>query len=93
MNLIKYQINPNTRYFDKAGLVTLDPASTATGLNIQLLDGKGNPFPLASDQTLDSYNGKEGHYEIPLQARYVQRGERVTPGTANASLTFTINFE
>lgn len=96
MNNIKYEIDPATTVVGSAtnGVVTLDATSTATGVGVQLQNNAGTAFPLGSLQTISGYNSTTGgNYTIPLKARYYQTGATVGPGTANTSMTFTMNYQ
>jgi len=82
--------------------VTFDPVGTsagdgllpvnaeidsATGVAVEVLDANRTPLSFATAKTY--HNASEKTIEIPLIARYKQTGT-VTPGTANAAMTFTI---
>jgi major type 1 subunit fimbrin (pilin) len=93
---IKYQIDPTTAVVGNAtnGVVALDASSTATGVGVQLLNNSGVAFALGSQQTFSGYSfATGGSYTIPLKARYYQTGAKVGPGTANTSMTFTMNYQ
>lgn len=96
MNNIKYEIDPATTVVGSAtnGVVTLDATSTASGVGVQLQNNAGTAFPLGSQQTFSGYKSTTGgNYTIPLKARYYQTGATVGPGTANTSMTFTMNYQ
>ncbi|WP_312429358.1 fimbrial protein [Achromobacter sp.] len=94
MSSIHYQIDAATPVVDAANAVIgLDANSSATGVGVQLLDGNGNPAILGRRQPFAGYNSATGgSFKIPLQARYRQTGDKVTPGSANAAVTFTMNY-
>jgi len=94
MSAIHYQIDAATPVVDAANAVIgLDANSSATGVGVQLLDGDGNPAILGRRQPFAGYNSATGgSFKIPLQARYRQTGDKVTPGSANAAVTFTMNY-
>lgn len=79
--------------------LTLTSASTATGVNVQLLQG-GTPVTFGpeptngADTTYSRALGtiKNGTYSFPLAARYVKTGSTVTAGSANAIATFTYTY-
>ncbi|WP_321932284.1 fimbrial protein [Burkholderia cenocepacia] len=81
--------------------LSLTKDSTATGVGIQVL--KDNvllsfgPDSAAIGNMNQWYAGTvaEGQagLRIPLSARYVQVGEKVTPGSANARATFTMSYQ
>lgn len=60
---------------------------SATGVAVEVLDANRTPLSFATAKTY--HNASEQTIEIPLIARYKQTGT-VTPGTANAAMTFTI---
>jgi major type 1 subunit fimbrin (pilin) len=76
-------------------VLALTPTSTATGIGLQLKDGNGNPLQYNTTQyTLSAYNtATGGSYTIPLTAAYYQTAATVTPGSANATLTFTLIYQ
>lgn len=73
------------------GLINIDTSveSAAKGVAVEVLDGKtGKPLVFSTDNKY--HTGAETTIDIPLIARYKRTGT-VTPGTANAAMTFTIN--
>jgi len=94
MSAIHYQIDAVTPVLDAANAVIgLDAASSATGVGIQLLDGDGNPAVLGTKLPFTGYNSASGgSFKIPLRAKYRQTGDKVTPGSANSAVTFTMNY-
>jgi major type 1 subunit fimbrin (pilin) len=71
----------------------------ATGLGIQISDKGGNVLPLATDSA--SYTLAQGDALDPTKdvsndlnftARYISTAAAVTAGTANATATFSINY-
>ncbi|WP_313701264.1 fimbrial protein [Achromobacter sp.] len=94
MSAIHYQIDAVTPIVDAANAVVgLDANSTATGVGVQLLDANGNPAVLGTMLPFAGYNGASGgSFKIPFRARYRQVGDKVTPGSANAAVTFTMNY-
>lgn len=95
INNIRYQIDALTNVLGGNGsVVALDGASTATGVGVQLLDGSDKPFELGSTVSLAGFDGSTGgNYTIPLRARYYQTGSKVTSGTANTLMTFTMVYQ
>ena len=55
--------------------------------------GTDAPIAFATNNTFSGYVGVAGSYTIPLSASYVQTGARVTPGTANAGVVFTLTYQ
>ncbi|KTS25532.1 fimbrial protein [Pantoea stewartii] len=64
---------------------------SASGVGVQLLY-KNAPLMLSTPISTGT-TSTEGAYNIPLQARYYQTGNDITPGTANASATFTLTYQ
>ena len=65
--------------------------NAATGVGIQLLYDN-QPMALGSEVAVgSSIDG--GGFTVPLKARYYQTGERITPGTANGMLSFTMTYQ
>lgn len=81
------------------GVMNLDPsaagsAPSATGIGLQIALPDGTGLPLATNRSTGlNLLTTEGNYTIPLKARYLQTGSKVTPGPANASATFTITYQ
>lgn len=93
MGAIHYQIDAVTPVLDAANaVVALDGGSTATGVGVQLMDENGNPALLGTKRPFTGYTGVGGNFKIPLRARYRQTGDKVTPGSANAAVTITMNY-
>lgn len=97
-NLIGFTITPTTatdRLF--SGTVQLNATSTATGVGVQIAEPVNNfPLPfnlrISSDLALTTVSGAS--YSIPLRARYIQTGAAApTPGTANTSMMFTMDYQ
>ena len=64
---------------------------SASGVGVQLLYNNA-PLPLSTPLNA-GVASSEGAFSIPLQARYYQTGSNITPGTANASATFTMTYQ
>jgi len=99
-NTLQYRIDPaRTAINASNGILSLDPstagnAPAATGVGIQVATSNGVALPLASNRNAGlSLRSTESSYSIPLRARYLQTGAKVTPGPANASATFTIIYQ
>ncbi|HDT6566773.1 TPA: fimbrial protein [Enterobacter cloacae] len=74
----------------KGVINTTSGNNTATGVGIQLLFNN-QPMKLGSDVAVGTSN-TGGGFSIPLKARYYQTGDRITPGTANGVLSFTMTY-
>jgi major type 1 subunit fimbrin (pilin) len=96
LTTIQYQFNSVNAVLDPTnGVLALSSTSTATGIGLQLKDANGNPVQYNTTQyTLAAYNTTTGgSYTIPLTAAYYQTAATVTPGSANAVLTFTLIYQ
>ncbi|NTX79281.1 type 1 fimbrial protein [Serratia proteamaculans] len=74
-------------------------AGAATGLGIQISDKSGNVLPLATNSV--SYTLAKGDASVPANdvtndldftARYISTAATVSAGSANATATFSINY-
>ena len=74
-------------------VATLNGASSATGIGLQLLDALGKPLVYGSTMQVAGYAGSAGDYSVPLRARYYQTDASVTAGNANAAVTVTISYD
>lgn len=94
LSAIHYQIDAVTPIVDAANAVVgLDAGSTASGVGVQLLDDDGNPAILGVTRPFAGYSAAGGgNFKIPLRARYRQTDGKVTPGSANSAVTFTMNY-
>ncbi|WP_431222077.1 fimbrial protein [Serratia sp. L9] len=70
---------------------TVGGNDAASGLGIQLLYND-QPMPLGSDVSVGA-SSSGGGFTVPLKARYYQTGDKITPGTANGVLTFTMLYD
>lgn len=81
-------------YAGDDSVITLTPDSdSATGIGIQITDDANTVVPLftASKQyALQSGTGVTNN--LNFRARYIAKQASVTPGPANGSATFTINY-
>ncbi|WP_431221677.1 fimbrial protein [Serratia sp. L9] len=98
-NQVSLMLTPNTSVIDSSkGIMGLKSGSgSASGVGIQLAYGEVNaPSPdLVNFDVFKNYimsNGGATTQKLPLVARYIQTDERVTPGRADATATFTINY-
>ncbi|MBC3214214.1 fimbrial protein [Serratia fonticola] len=98
-NTVYLKLTPNTTMIDaQNGIIGLSTGSTsATGVGIQLASGQvSDPAPtplnlyLSIMRTMESDTSTSITY--PFVARYIQTGATVTPGKANATVTFTITY-
>jgi type 1 fimbria pilin len=84
---------------NESDTLSLARGSTASGVGIQVLSGttviKYGPDSAAAGNTNQWQAGSTGNgtFNIPLTARYVQTGPKVTAGSANGLVTFTMNYQ
>jgi len=65
--------------------------NTAGGIGIQIVDASTKAAVKFGD-TVDVGPSKNGSYVLSYTARYYQTGDRVTPGQANGTATFTLDY-
>lgn len=92
-NALELRFTPTTEVIDSAkGVVAVTKSSSsATGVGIQIGD-KNTPLDLRISKRYVQGLGATGNVTLPLVARYIQTGDTVTPGAANGTITFTINY-
>lgn len=97
MNSVSYTFAPATGIsINGSGAyesLTLDSASSASGVGIQVLYNNDTLVPFNSKITYTGYNKTTGgSYTIPMKARYIRTGA-VTAGTANSAVEFIMTYE
>ncbi len=76
------------------GVIALSPGSTASGIGLQLKDAASTALVFGKNYPLAGYNViSASTHSVKLQAAYYQTGAAVGPGTANAVVTFTLNYQ
>ena len=76
------------------GVINLtNDGSTAKGIGLQVTDGNGTPIVFNQSYNLTGVTSSGTSYTVPFKAAYYQTGATVGPGSANAALTFTINYQ
>lgn len=92
-------LTDQTNLANLSDTLSLTPTSTAKGVGIQVLNGttvvQYGPSSSAwgaQNQWVAGVTGN-GSFSIPLNARYVQTGQTVTPGSANGLATFTMSYQ
>ncbi|HDR9106870.1 TPA: type 1 fimbrial protein [Burkholderia vietnamiensis] len=92
---IYYRFDPTTQVVPGTGdsVATLNGASSATGIGLQLLDASGKPVAFGTTAKVTRYAGAAGDYSVPLRARFYQTAAAVTAGSANASITVTMSYD
>ena len=61
------------------------------GVGIQVIDDKKMPVKFGDEAELGP--SKDGDYVLPYTARYYQTGDKVTPGRADGTATFTLDYK
>ncbi|WP_414451611.1 fimbrial protein [Burkholderia sp. 22PA0099] len=99
-NQIGFSLAPATPVIDPANaIVALSPGTpskpSASGIGVQVANGAGKPvsFNTLMPSGITPQPTSGGAYAIPLQARYTRTTGTVAAGQANASMTFTINYQ
>lgn len=88
---MKLTLDATNQVAGREGTISLSPSSTAAGVGIQILDDAGSsPIPLGVPR--DMGLTLPGINTFSLAARYIQVGNRVSPGSANGSLTFSLSY-
>ncbi|WP_261371915.1 fimbrial protein [Yersinia mollaretii] len=98
--------DPNTKYSLKVdgdaepghpGVIKLTPESgAATGVGVQLLTGANKDpveFGKAKEMGHTAASGTDIKENIEITARYYQTAPTITPGSANASATYTMTYQ
>lgn len=99
-NTVAVRIDAAGEPLDAAnGVLNLDASGkgllpSASGIGLQIGDRDGKPIALATivDSGL-ALQSTSANYSIQLRARYLQTAATVTPGPANATATFTLNYQ
>ncbi len=94
LSKIQYQFDPVGAVVDaNNGVIALTSNSTARGIALQLKDSNDVPLKYNTKYTLTGYSSAVGgSYKIGLKAAYRQTATAVTPGQADAVLTFTMTY-
>ncbi|ATM86892.1 MULTISPECIES: fimbrial protein [Yersinia] len=101
---IELTCDPDTKYFLQVdgngepghqGVMKLTPdPGAATGVGVQLLaNGQPVEFGRAKQMGTSAASGNNIKETIDITAQYYQTQNRVTPGPANASATFTMTYQ
>lgn len=95
-NSIQLSLQPNTPVINAAqGIIALQSGSgsgSAQGIGIQTAGPNGLPFNLASPVTYPLNSSTSTTVNISFKSRYIATANTVTPGKADATMTFTINY-
>ncbi|MFJ2452630.1 fimbrial protein [Pseudomonas protegens] len=80
-----------------AGLLNLAAQNKgATGVQLALENDKGQPLPFSKSNALtmdwDHTDSQGEIYRLPIKARYVKSGASMTPGRADAEVSYVIEY-
>ncbi|WP_261371886.1 fimbrial protein [Yersinia aldovae] len=98
---IKLTCDPDTKYsfhvtspskYPNKGVIELDSGSSATGVGVQLI-ANGKPVEIGNPMEVGTSKKGNSQETIDITARYYQTENKVTPGTANATATFTMTYQ
>ncbi|WP_345788447.1 fimbrial protein, partial [Pseudomonas sp. 25 R 14] len=90
---VTYSLKATSQVIDqKNGVVALNSSSTAKGLGLKLMNEAGQPIALGTTYTFNGFNTSGSSFQIPLSAAYYRLADKLEAGTANASVTFTVNY-
>lgn len=99
-NILQFSLTPTTTIVPiYAGTVQVSPTTSgpaaATGVGVQIANASNTPvqFDTLMSSGITPTDVANANYSIPLKARYIQILPGVTPGPANASVMFTINYQ
>lgn len=88
---INLQINGDVQNAEQGIINISERNSSASGIGIQLLFNN-NPVKLSDKISIGQVTNNT-NYNIPLQARYYQIKDTITPGTVNAIASFTLTYD
>lgn len=91
---ITYRFLSNAETIDKdGGVISLNKTSTARNIGLRIMNS--NNVPVSLDKNYPALEFKPGstNLDISLSAAYVHlSSELITPGSANADVTFVVNY-
>lgn len=90
---VTYSLKSTSQVLDqKNGVVALSSSSTAKGIGLKLMDDAGQPIAFDTTYPFSGFNTTGTSFEIPLSAAYYRLPDTLEAGSANASVTFTVNY-
>ncbi|WP_193101693.1 fimbrial protein [Burkholderia sp. Z1] len=100
-NTLGFSLQPTTTIVDPTqGIVALKQTTSgpaaATGVGLQIANASNQPVSFNSTMSsgITPTATPGANYSIPLRARYIQTGSAApTPGPADTSVMFTINYQ
>lgn len=92
LNTVTLRMDAQTDTPATPGVLSLTAGTgAARGVGIQVLDGSRAPVKFG--ENADVGPAKNGSYVLPYTARYYQTAATVTPGQANGTATFTLDYK
>ncbi|MEC5317762.1 fimbrial protein [Brenneria populi subsp. brevivirga] len=76
-----------------SSLLALSSDSTATNVAVAILDKDRNRIPLGQASEVYTLSANSNSEQLAFYGQYVRTGAAVTPGSANADATFTLNYQ
>ena len=74
-----------------ASITWMPTPNLATGVGIQVIDEKSVPVKFGEETLVGT--SRNGDYVLNYTARYFQTGNQVTPGRADGTATFSIEYK
>ncbi|MCY1280321.1 Fimbrial protein [compost metagenome] len=91
--IIRYRIDA-TGDLLAPSVVALIGSGAERGFGLQLLDDSGAVYTPGTWKDISNYDMSfGGSYNIDMQARYYRTGSPIIPGVADATMTFTIDYQ
>ncbi|MFM0339152.1 fimbrial protein [Paraburkholderia fungorum] len=95
---VRMTMTDNTNPSNRSNQLSLSSGSTATGLQLQILNN-GTPIQFGADSAVQNNPGSfdigtssGAEINVPLSVRYIKTGT-VSAGSVNALATFTLNYQ
>lgn len=100
-NSIQFRLDPTRPALSQAsGIVDITPTAqgnvpAAGGVGVQIFGPSNSPIPLGTyvSSGITPLAVEGAAYGIPLSAQYIQTADTVTAGPANATVTFTLEYQ
>ena len=91
---VTYALKATSQVIDqKQGIVALNSNSTAKGIGLKLMDDAGQPIALGTTYPFNGFSTTGTSFNIPLSAAYYRLAtEELKAGSANAEVTFIVNY-
>jgi type 1 fimbria pilin len=90
---VTYSLTATSQVIDQQnGVVALNSSSTAKGIGLKLMNDAGQPIALGTTYPFSGFTTTGTNFKIPLSAAYYRLADKLEAGSANASVTFTVNY-